>query len=120
MGSYCSIVRSHNPSETINVVVIRADTLEVLEGQMNGRELEVTSVLGGGSGDGGSGDDGGSSASSGGSLGNPDAASSGEEFFSTEFNDVENWYTVTVPKTEDFRALTNNGFLFMEVEPSDS
>jgi serine protease Do len=42
MGEYCDILRSHSPSDTLAVKVIRFDTGEVLEGQLNGRELAAS------------------------------------------------------------------------------
>jgi serine protease Do len=44
MSDYCDILRSHNPGDTLSVDVLRYDTGERLEGQLNGRELEVVSV----------------------------------------------------------------------------
>ena len=40
MSDYCDILRSHLPSDTLNVQVVRYSTQEVLEGQLNGRVLE--------------------------------------------------------------------------------
>jgi serine protease Do len=44
MSDYCDILRSHNPGDILSVDVLRYDTGERLEGQLNGRELEVVSV----------------------------------------------------------------------------
>jgi len=44
MSDYCDILRSHNPEDILSVDVLRFDTGERLEGQLNGRELEVMSV----------------------------------------------------------------------------
>jgi hypothetical protein len=40
MADYCDILRSHDPQETLDIEVLRLSTEEVLEGQINGRELE--------------------------------------------------------------------------------
>ncbi len=40
MADYCDILRSHNDTDTLNLTVLRFDTQEVLEGQLNGRVLE--------------------------------------------------------------------------------
>lgn len=40
MADYCDILRSHNDTDTFNLTVLRFDTQEVLEGQLNGRALE--------------------------------------------------------------------------------
>lgn len=48
MSDYCQILRSHQPSDTLSLSVIRWQTQEILEGQLNGRELAVTGTFGGG------------------------------------------------------------------------
>ncbi len=58
LGDYCDILRSHGPGDTVDMEVVRFDTLEVLAGQLNGRELEVTGLLYGGGDDNGSNDNG--------------------------------------------------------------
>jgi serine protease Do len=40
MADYCDILRTHSPGDTLNIQVLRFATQEVLEGQLNGRELE--------------------------------------------------------------------------------
>lgn len=42
MADYCDILRSRNASDTLSVEVLRFDTQEYLEGQLNGRELETS------------------------------------------------------------------------------
>jgi serine protease Do len=44
MSDYCDILRSHNASDVLSVEVLRFETGERLEGQLNGRQLEVVSV----------------------------------------------------------------------------
>jgi len=44
MSDYCDILRSHNPEDTLSIHVLRLDTGERLEGQLNGRPLEVVSI----------------------------------------------------------------------------
>lgn len=39
MSDYCDILRSHDSEDTLSVEVLRFDTQEVLEGQLNGRAL---------------------------------------------------------------------------------
>jgi S1-C subfamily serine protease len=48
MKDYCSVIRAHNPGDTLSVSVIRSGTLELWGGQLNGRELEYVSTLEGG------------------------------------------------------------------------
>jgi serine protease Do len=40
MSDYCSILRSRDAEETVTVQVLRYETAEILEGQLNGRVLE--------------------------------------------------------------------------------
>jgi hypothetical protein len=42
MADYCDILRSHDPDDTLGIEVLRLDTEEVLVGQLNGRELELS------------------------------------------------------------------------------
>lgn len=42
MADYCDILRTRNASDTMAVEVLRFDTQEYLEGQLNGRELETS------------------------------------------------------------------------------
>jgi serine protease Do len=40
MADYCDILRSHNPGDKLAIEVLRFNTQEVLEGQLNGRVME--------------------------------------------------------------------------------
>ena len=42
MADYCDILRSHRPSDTLNVSVLRFADQTMMEGQVNGRKLEVS------------------------------------------------------------------------------
>ena len=42
MSSYCDILRSNRPDDVLSVEVLRFETQQVLEGQINGDELVVT------------------------------------------------------------------------------
>lgn len=42
MSQYCDILRTHNPTDTLSIEVLRWQTQEFLEGQLNGRTLEVS------------------------------------------------------------------------------
>ena len=50
MADYCSVIRTHDASSTLSVTVLRWPTGEILEGQINGRELEVTGQYDGSTG----------------------------------------------------------------------
>ena len=71
MKDYCDVIRSHSPSDTLTMKVIRFDTGEVLEGQLNGRALEVTGTFDG------------STSGNGSSSSSGDAAA----YFTEEFSD---------------------------------
>lgn len=115
LGNYCDVIRSHNPTDTLNVTVLRADTLEIFEGQFNGRELEYVSSLdaSGSTGQAGSQD-------GGGSQGNTSASASGDVYFSTDFDSADNWYPVTVPETENYEAFTESGVMYVEANDTNS
>jgi serine protease Do len=41
MADYCDVIRSRQPDDTMSLTVIRFSDLALMEGQLNGRELEV-------------------------------------------------------------------------------
>ena len=45
MKDYCDILRTHNPEDTLTLEILRWNTQEILEGQLNGRNLEVVSTI---------------------------------------------------------------------------
>jgi serine protease Do len=45
-ASYCQILRSHKSIDTLTLNVLRWKTQEILEGQLNGRQLAVTGTFG--------------------------------------------------------------------------
>jgi serine protease Do len=46
LKDYCDILRTHSSDDTLAIQILRWDTQEVLEGQLNGRSLEVSFSLG--------------------------------------------------------------------------
>lgn len=46
LSDYCDILRTHDPSDTLDIEVLRFSTGEFLEGQINGRVLETTYSFG--------------------------------------------------------------------------
>jgi len=42
MATYCDVLRSHEPTDVLTVQVLRFETQEMLEGQLNGRELALS------------------------------------------------------------------------------
>lgn len=95
MGTYCDVLRSHKPGETINVKLIRWAAGDVMEGQINGRELAVASKFQGGaptttevaSTQGGQVP---------GTTVDQNASQPGDVYYSTEFDSVDDWTYVMV------------------------
>ncbi len=113
MKDYCDVLRSHQANDALSLDIIRFDTAEVLEGQLNGRELATAFTFG--SDNTGSGD-----VSTVSALGNPDASASGDYFFSTDFENSDNWYTFSVPKTDNYDASLDTSRLYLEVNDVDT
>jgi serine protease Do len=44
LSSYCDILRTHDPTDVMNIEVLRFDTMEYLQGQLNGRPLEAQNI----------------------------------------------------------------------------
>ncbi len=51
LKDYCDILRTHTSTDTLAMEVLRWDTQEVLQGQLNGRPLEVAFAFGSQTGD---------------------------------------------------------------------
>jgi serine protease Do len=47
MADYCQILRSHKPTDTLSLTLLRWQSQELLEGQLNGREMKVTAKFDG-------------------------------------------------------------------------
>ncbi len=45
MTDYCDVLRTHKDTDTLSVKVVRLKSGEILEGQINGRELKATQTL---------------------------------------------------------------------------
>lgn len=113
MSQYCDILRSHKQGDTLSVQVLRWPTQEVLEGQLNGREMAVVGTA--------VGDQGTSTGTTTGSaLYNPDASQSGDYILSTEFDDTEGWYAFTVPDGGDYEATYDNSRVYIQANDAYS
>jgi S1-C subfamily serine protease len=93
MKDYCDVIRSHSATDTLGLTVIRYATGELLEGQLNGRELAVTGNFDT-SGAGGNTSGGNTSTSSG------DAKDFYTEEFDANFNS-DNWEYLTLGSGSD-------------------
>lgn len=114
MSEYCDILRSHTPGDTLSVQALRWSTGEVLEGQLNGREMEVVGTMSSDS----TADTG--STTTGSTLYNPQATESGEYYLATEFDDTEGWYSFSVPADGDYEASYSNSRLYLQANDANS
>ncbi|MFN3308192.1 MAG: S1C family serine protease [Anaerolineales bacterium] len=117
---YCDIIRSHSPTETLPVEVLRLSTGELLSGQLNGRALEVVSTFGSPT----VGEEPPSGGSTGGSVPgttvNPNASQPGEYYYTTEFEDMSDWeYVLLKGKESGFKQEARNGKFRVDIlEPN--
>jgi hypothetical protein len=113
MGGYCDVVRSHKSSDTLSLKAVRWSTKEILEGQINGKKLEVTGTYGTGSASSGE-----TPVSSGGVAVNTNASQPGEIYYSNTFEgDLTDWeYFVTRGKAENFTSSAGNGRFRIEID----
>ena len=118
MADYCSVIRTHDASSTLSVTVLRWPTGEILEGQINGRELEVTGQYDGSAGSSSSGNSDGSDTSGGSSSGGSEPPA----YFTDEFDgDLSNYsYFMMSGDSEDpdLGIYTENGQLVFDLKNS--
>ena len=116
MADYCSVIRTHDPTATLSVTVLRWSTGEYLEGQINGRELEVTGQYDGSTGS--SGSSGGSDTSGGSSSGGSEA----QAYFTDEFDgglDNYSYFMMSGDSDDpDMNIHTDNGALVFDLNNS--
>jgi S1-C subfamily serine protease len=118
MSQYCDILRSHQPEDALSIQVLRWADNQVLEGQLNGRQLAVTES-GGTTSSGGEPTPG---ATASGEEINPNASQSGDVYYSTQFDDnPTNWkYYLMNGKEEGFSAETTNGKFRVDIEQENT
>jgi S1-C subfamily serine protease len=116
MSDYCDILRSHQPTDTLSVEVLRWANGEVLDGQLNGRALEVSTTFGTGD----NGNDG--SSSTGTETINPNASASGDIYYSTDFDGgLGDWlYFLTNGSDDGFVAQTVNSNLKFQIDQQNT
>jgi S1-C subfamily serine protease len=91
MADYCSVIRTHDENATLSITVLRWPTGEILEGQLNGRELAVTGTFDSSTGSSSS------SNSSGGSMSGGSNSGTAESYFTDEFdNGIDNYSYFTM------------------------
>jgi S1-C subfamily serine protease len=128
LSDYCDILRSHAPTDTMNVEVLRFASGEFLEGQLNGRELAVTGVLssdeqssGGDTQADTSGGDAVDTGSPSGML-NLNASASGDYYYASDFDNLlTDWTYFLMSGTEDgANADIINSKLHIELQQPDT
>jgi S1-C subfamily serine protease len=118
MADYCDILRSHEPGDTLSVIVFRPGTGEILEGQLNGRELAVTGSI-----DTTGTESGGEETGSTTSQVNTEASASGEIYYEETFeNDIsQTWeYFLTSGNDSALSQNLENGKLVVEIDQEDT
>lgn len=114
MADYCDILRSHDPGDTLSVIVYRPGTGEILEGQLNGRALAVTSTV-----DTSGSDDSGGQSSGDSGLVNENASASGDIYYQETFDgDISTTWEYFLTNGNDSALSQNvdNGQLEIEIE----
>lgn len=117
LSQYCDILRSHQPGDTLSLNVLRWATGELLEGQLNGRELEVTSTFEPSTGTGT-----GSTGAEGTDVVNPNPSGSGDYYYYTDFDgSLDSWvYFLMRGKDDGFIAQTDNSRLRFEIDDTNT
>jgi hypothetical protein len=118
MADYCDILRSHDPGDTLSVIVFRPGTGEILEGQLNGRELAVTGSI-----DTTGSQTGGEETSTSTSEVNTEATASGEIYYEETFeNDIsQTWeYFLTSGNESALEQYLEDGKLVVEIDQEDT
>ena len=113
MSQYCDVLRSHSPEETLSLQVLRWNTGEVLEGQINGRELEVVYSDVGETTET-------ADAGTGSTIVDLDASEPGDPYLVTDFDDTEGWYTFSVPDDISFNAEEDTSLVYIQVDDTHS
>lgn len=117
---YCDIIRSHSPTETLPIEVLRLSTGELLSGQLNGRALEVVSSFGSPASGGETPSAGSTSGSVPGTTVNPNASQPGEYYYTTEFEAMGDWEYILIKGQESgFTQQAVNGKFRVDIlEPN--
>lgn len=114
MADYCDILRSHDAADTLSIQVLRWANGEVLEGQLNGRELELVSTFDPGT----SNDNGTGTASNDNLYIDPSASASGDVYYFTEFeDDLADWtYFLMSGEDGNFTLGAENSKLRVDIQ----
>jgi S1-C subfamily serine protease len=111
MKDYCSILRTHKDTSSLTVKVLRLETGEILEGQINGRELEVIATL-----DGKSSNSSNSNSSSGSSSGAASDADTYTDEFDGNLNNYDYFVFGSKPSASELSIYTSNDKLYFDID----
>ncbi len=113
MSQYCDVLRSHTPEETLSLQVLRWNSGEVLEGQINGRALEVVYSDGGQTTEP-------DNTGTGSTIVDLNASAPGDPYLVTDFDDTEGWYTFSVPEDISYTAEEDTSIVYVQVDDTQS
>lgn len=113
MSQYCDVLRSHTPEETLSLQVLRWNSGEVLEGQINGRALEVVYSDGGETTEP-------DNTGTGSTIVDLNASAPGDPYLVTDFDDTEGWYTFSVPEDISYTAEEDTSIVYVQVDDTQS
>lgn len=101
MEEYCGILRGHKDTDALKIKLVRYKTSELLEGQLNGRELEIVGTF----------------KTSGGNSGDQGNTGGGEAYYKEEFDgDISQWkYYVTSGNEKNSRIERVAGILVLTI-----
>ncbi len=106
---YCDVLRSHSATDTLSVELIRFGSGEIMDGQVNGRELKTTGYLDGSS----------SGSSTGGNTSTP--STEAPAYFTEEFDgDLPNWSYFYFGNEDNFDLYTDSSQLLMDIKAADT
>ncbi len=125
MSDYCDILRSHTPGNALAISVVRWPTGEVLEGQLNGRELAVTGTFDSGStgnANENTNTSSGGTTTSGSEVINLNASASGDTIYFTDFDGtMDNWtYFLMNGNKDGFTANAEDNKLKVDISQTNT
>ena len=125
MADYCDILRSHTPGNALEISVVRWPTGEVLEGQLNGRELAVTGTFDAGNtgnANENTNTSSGGTTTSGSEVIDLNASASGDTIYFTDFDGtMDNWtYFLMNGNKDGFTANAEDNKLKVDISQTNT
>jgi hypothetical protein len=122
MSQYCDILRSHEPGDTLSLEVLRWADNQLLEGQLNGRELTVTVQGDNSNSNDNTNDSGDTSGDASGDVVNPNATASGDYYYYSDFDgDMSSWsYFLMSGNDDGFTSELVDSKLRVDIEEQNT